>query len=86
MRGSQEGVFDIYAAPLRAGGTIRPVLNTAAYEGGPRLSPDGQWLTYVSNESGRNEVYLRPFPGVEGERRQSGTRMEKKFSTATAAR
>jgi serine/threonine-protein kinase len=63
MRGSQEGVFDIFAGPLRAGRNIRPVLNTAAYEGGARLSPDGRWLTYVSNESGRNEVYLRPFPG-----------------------
>jgi eukaryotic-like serine/threonine-protein kinase len=27
------------------------------------LSPDGQWMTYVSNESGRNEVYVRPYPG-----------------------
>jgi eukaryotic-like serine/threonine-protein kinase len=29
---------------------------------GQRLSPDGHWLTYVSNESGQFEVYLRPFP------------------------
>ena len=29
------------------------------------LSPDGHWLAYVSDETGRNEVYVRPFPGVE---------------------
>lgn len=63
LRSSQEGLFDIYTVPLRGDGGVRPLLNTAAYEGGPRLSPDGRWLTYVSNESGQNEVYLRPFPG-----------------------
>jgi Tol biopolymer transport system component len=30
------------------------------------LSPDDHWLAYVSNESGRNEVYVRAFPGLEG--------------------
>src|SRR5262249_32637623 len=29
----------------------------------PRLSPNGRWLAYESDESGRNEVYVRPFPG-----------------------
>ena len=28
----------------------------------PRLSPDGKWLAYEANESGRYEVYVRPFP------------------------
>jgi Tol biopolymer transport system component len=32
----------------------------------PRLSPDGHWLAYVSNESGRGEVYVIPFPGRGG--------------------
>ncbi|HMA24353.1 MAG TPA: hypothetical protein VKP00_10165, partial [Gemmatimonadaceae bacterium] len=31
-----------------------------------RVSPDGRWLAYTSNESGRNEVYVRPFPGAGG--------------------
>jgi dipeptidyl aminopeptidase/acylaminoacyl peptidase len=31
-----------------------------------RISPDGRWLAYTSNESGRNEVYVRPFPGPGG--------------------
>jgi eukaryotic-like serine/threonine-protein kinase len=32
------------------------------------LSPDGQWLAYVSNESGASEVYVRPFPAVDSAR------------------
>lgn len=28
-----------------------------------QFSPDGRWITYQSNETGRNEVYVRPFPG-----------------------
>ncbi len=30
------------------------------------FSPDGQWLAYSSNESGRDQVYVRPFPGPGG--------------------
>jgi Tol biopolymer transport system component len=32
----------------------------------PRVSPDGRWLAYLSNESGRSEVYVVPFPGPGG--------------------
>jgi Tol biopolymer transport system component len=42
------------------------VLNTPAFEASPRLSPDGRWLAYMSGESGRSEVYVRPFPGPGG--------------------
>jgi serine/threonine-protein kinase len=31
----------------------------------PRISPDGQWIAYTSNESGKYEVYVRPFPEVD---------------------
>ena len=31
--------------------------------GDPAFSPDGRWIAYISNESGRNEVYVRPYPG-----------------------
>jgi hypothetical protein len=30
--------------------------------GGARFSPDGHWMAYVADESGRNEIYLRPYP------------------------
>jgi serine/threonine-protein kinase len=65
LRSSQETSFDIYTLPLADPSRVRPLLNTTAYEGGARLSPDGRWLSYISNESGRNEVYLRPFPGSD---------------------
>ena len=41
-------------------------VNGPAIEWQPRFSPDGNWLAYTSNESGRNEVYVRPFPGPGG--------------------
>ncbi len=37
---------------------------TEFHETSPELSPDGRWLAYASDESGRLEVYLRPFPNV----------------------
>ena len=44
-------------------GTPTPLLNSRFEERMPEFSPDGRWLAYVSNESGRFEVYVRPFPG-----------------------
>jgi len=41
-------------------------LVTPATEGAPRFSPDGRWLAYVSDESGRPEVYVQPYPGPGG--------------------
>jgi serine/threonine-protein kinase len=32
----------------------------------PRISPDGRWLAYTSNESGRDEIYVIPFLGTGG--------------------
>ena len=43
-----------------------PVRETEFVELAPRFSPDGQWIAYSSNESGRREVYVRPFPGPGG--------------------
>lgn len=65
-RGLQLSNFDIYTLPLRDAAQARPILMTKAYEGGARLAPDGQWLTYTSNdERGQFQVYLRPFPGPD---------------------
>ena len=54
--------------PLKAGGST-PVkfLATNADEGQPQFSPDGHWVAYTSNESGKNEVYVRPFPSGSGQ-------------------
>jgi serine/threonine-protein kinase len=51
---------------LTAGRTMRPLVATPADELSPRVSPDGHWLAYISDESGRYEVYVQPFPGLAG--------------------
>ncbi len=53
--------WDIWVLPL-SGGEPRPFLQTEAQESGGKLSPDGRWMVYLSNESGRDEVYVAPFP------------------------
>ena len=58
--------FDIRVLSMNDRST-RAVIHTAANEVTPEFSPDGQWLAYVSNESGRHEVYVQPYPGP-GER------------------
>ena len=40
-----------------------PLVQSAANESGAEFSPDGRYLAYVSNQSGRNEVYVQPYPG-----------------------
>ena len=54
---------DIWLLPIEGERTAQPFLNTPFNEGGPAFSPDGRWLAYVSDESGRYEVYVRPYPG-----------------------
>jgi hypothetical protein len=63
---------DIWVADLGEGGTRRPpatavLLKTAAREVWGAFSPDGRWVAYMSNESGRPEIYVRPFarPGTQ---------------------
>ena len=47
-------------------GTPVAFLKTEFNESEGQFSPDGHWVAYVSNESGRNEVYVRPFPSGGG--------------------
>jgi serine/threonine-protein kinase len=44
----------------------QPFLRTQFNESAPRFSPDGHWLAYVSDESGRYEIYVQPYPGPSG--------------------
>ena len=46
--------------------SVEDFLATPAFENMGMFSPDGKWVAYVSNESGQNEVYIRPFPRTEG--------------------
>jgi serine/threonine protein kinase len=43
-----------------------PFLKTKFFEGAAKFSPDGKWIAYSSDESGQDEVYVRPFPGPGG--------------------
>jgi Tol biopolymer transport system component/predicted Ser/Thr protein kinase len=55
--------------PSAGSGQVRkaqPFLRTRFDEGAPRFSSDGHWLAYVSDESGRNEIYVQPYPGPGG--------------------
>ena len=55
---------------LRAGETPpQPLLGTRSSESEPDFSPDGRWIAYVSDESGRDEVYVQSFPKL-GSRHQ----------------
>ena len=49
------------------------LLHSTASETNGEISPDGRWLAYESNESGRPEIYVRPFPNVETARHQVST-------------
>ena len=53
---------DIWMLPLDGEGSAFPFLDSPFSEQSPRISPDGRWLAYVSDETGRNEVYLRSVP------------------------
>jgi serine/threonine-protein kinase len=54
-------------------GQVKLVLNEAHEYRLPTVSPDGHWLAYLSDESGRYEVYVRPFPNVEAGKWQVST-------------
>jgi hypothetical protein len=51
-----------YMKRSKDGWERQPFLQTSFSERTPKLSPDGRYVAYLSDESGRNEVYVRPFP------------------------
>ena len=58
--------MDIWVLPLQGERKPRPFLQTQFNEAWAVFSPDGDWLAYTSDESGRNEVYVQPYPGHGG--------------------
>jgi serine/threonine-protein kinase len=50
-----------------------PLIHSTFIETNAEISPDGHWLAYQSNESGQEEIYVRPFPNVDGGRWQIST-------------
>jgi serine/threonine-protein kinase len=62
---------DLWVVRLDGERVPEPLLQTSFNEFAPDVSPDGRWLAFVSDETGRQEVYLQPYPGPGGRRRVS---------------
>lgn len=57
---------DIWVLPLDGDRVPAPFIQSSASEGLPMFSPDGRWMAYSSNESGRDEIYVVPYPKRAG--------------------
>jgi serine/threonine-protein kinase len=66
-----ESEYDIWLLPLAEDGEPAPLVEGPGNQVHAALSPDGRWLAYASDESGRYEVYVRPYPGLDGARQVS---------------
>jgi Tol biopolymer transport system component len=61
---------DVWVLPVTGDNKAAfPYLNGDSNEIGPRVSPDGQWLAYASDETGKYEVYVKTFTGNASEKR-----------------
>jgi len=63
LRGN--GNFDVMTLTL-ADKQLTPLLTSSFRESDPAISPDGHWVAYASNEAGRAEIYVRPYPSGSG--------------------
>jgi Tol biopolymer transport system component/DNA-binding winged helix-turn-helix (wHTH) protein len=73
QRFANETQGDVWLVDVSHGRKLIPLLNTPFHETSLNFSPDGKWVAFTSNESGRNEVYVQAFqasdpPKVVGER------------------
>ncbi len=59
------GAFDIGVLTVEGEPNREMLLDSEFNESRLAVSPDGRWLAYQSNESGQNEIYVRPFPNVD---------------------
>jgi hypothetical protein len=64
--------WDVWRVPLAGDRKPEPLVRTAANEHGGWVSPDGRWIAYTSDESGRDELYLQSYP-APGQRQQLTT-------------
>jgi Tol biopolymer transport system component len=58
--------FDLWVVPADGSGEPEVYLATPFFERFPSISPNGKWVAYMSDESGRPEIYVRPFPMAGG--------------------
>jgi Tol biopolymer transport system component len=62
--------LDLWSIPA-SGGTPTPLLKTPFNEAQARISPDGRWIAYVTEQSGRGEVWVRRYPQMDEPRQVS---------------
>jgi serine/threonine protein kinase len=60
---SRTTVRDLWVLPLEGDKKPFALVQTPSDEFGGTFSPDGRWIMYQSNETGRHEIYVQPFPG-----------------------
>jgi serine/threonine protein kinase len=72
LRSTPETRNDLWILPMSGDRKPRPYLNTPVSEFNGRISPDGRWVAYVSNESGRSEAFVQSFP-VAGNKKRIST-------------
>ena len=63
---STETLGDVWVSPVAPGGAPISIAHTSFNERAARFSPDGRFIAYSSNESGRDEVYVQLFPPTGG--------------------
>jgi eukaryotic-like serine/threonine-protein kinase len=56
----------VWVMPLTGNRTATPFAQTPPWDRDGQFSPDGHWVSYTSRESGRDEIYVSPFPGPGG--------------------
>jgi len=57
--------YDIFLLPMEGDSEPQPFITSPNIECCPKFSPDGRWITYVSNELGHNHVYVSPYPNPD---------------------
>jgi Tol biopolymer transport system component len=60
--------LNVFVIDLDSGATVHPVTSTRAVARNARFSPDGRWLAYQSNETGRMQVYVVSYPDLATKR------------------
>jgi serine/threonine protein kinase len=68
---NSQSTFDLWYMATETGAKPEPFLVTPTDETSPEFSPDGNYVAYVSSESDKDEVYIKPFPNGEGKWRVS---------------
>jgi serine/threonine-protein kinase len=65
--------FSIQSLAMTDDSTPQTLIDTDYYDGSSAVSPDGRWIAYVSGETGRDEIYVRPFPNIDDGKWQIST-------------